>query len=99
MRNVLSKINIFNLLVCRLILKFSRDRLISQFDCNNINTNEEKSREKKITKKKSVKNNTTIKIMQINNIFSTNILMFCDSDSESKSSILLFFVKSKNIKN
>ncbi len=34
--------------------------------------------------------------MQTSNIFSINILMFCDSKNKSKSSILLFFVKSKN---
>jgi len=37
--------------------------------------------------------------MQTNNAFSTNILMFCDNIHESKSSILLFFVKFENIKN
>ncbi len=34
--------------------------------------------------------------MQTNNVFSTNILMFCDSKNKSKSSILLFFVKLEN---
>jgi len=55
MRNVLFKTNILNLLVCRLILKSSRDRLVSRFDCNNISTSKEKSQEKKIIKKKILK--------------------------------------------
>jgi len=36
--------------------------------------------------------------MRIDNVFSINMLMFCDSENESKSSILLLFVKLENIK-
>ncbi len=64
-----------------------------------MSTNEEKSREKKIIEKKSVKDSSVVKIMRIDNIFSTNILIFCDNKNESRSSILSLFVKSKNIKN
>jgi len=98
MRNVLSKTNILNLLVCRSILKSSRDALILKFDCNNINIDKEKSRKEKIIERKNVRDNNIVKIMRINNAFSTNILMFCDSENKSRSLILLSFVKSKNIK-
>ncbi len=37
--------------------------------------------------------------MQIDNIFSINILIFCNSIHESKSPILLLFVRFENIKN
>jgi hypothetical protein len=37
--------------------------------------------------------------MEINNIFSTNILMFCNKKSENKSLKLSHFKRSKNIKN
>jgi len=37
--------------------------------------------------------------MQTNNVFSINILMFCDSMHESESSILSLFVKFENTKN
>jgi len=63
MRNVLSRIDILNLLICRLISKSSRDKLIFQFDCRDISTNEEKSREVKIIKKKSIKDNNIVKII------------------------------------
>ncbi len=98
MRNVLSKTNILNLLVRQLILKFSRDKLVSQFDRNEISINEEKFREKTSAKKKSVRNADIIKIMRTNNAFSTNMLMFCDNEYENKSSISSFFVKLKNIR-
>jgi len=98
MRNVLSRINILNLLVCRSISKSSRNRLISWFDRNDINISEEKSRREKIIKRKSIRDNNVVKIIQINNAFSINMLMFCDSENKSKSSILSLFVKSKNIK-
>jgi len=99
MRNVLSKINILNLLVCQSTSKSFCDKLISRFDRSNISTSKEKSRKEKIIKRKNVRDNSVVKIMRINNTFSTNILMFCDSKNESKSSILSLFVKSKNIKN
>jgi len=98
MQNVLSKTNIFNLLICQLISKFSRDKLISQSSCKSISIDKKKFRKEKITRKKSVRDNNIIKIMRIDNVFSTNMLIFCDSENESKSSILLLFVKSKNIK-
>jgi len=37
--------------------------------------------------------------MQINNVFLTNMLMFCDKESENKSLKLSHFEKSKDIKN
>ncbi len=40
-----------------------------------------------------------IKVIQITNIFSTNILMFCDNIYENKNLILLLFLKFENIKN
>jgi len=95
MRNDLSKIDIFDLLICWSILKFFYDKLVSWFDRSNISTNKEKSWEKKFIKEKSVKIRNIIKIMRIDNAFSTNILMFCDSENKSKNSILLFFVKLK----
>jgi len=39
-----------------------------------------------------------IKIMRTSNVFLTNILIFCDSKNESRSSILLLFVKLKILK-
>jgi len=52
MRNVLSKIDILNLLVCRLISKSFCDKLISRFHRKNISTSKEKSRKKKLLNKK-----------------------------------------------
>jgi hypothetical protein len=98
MRNFLSKISIFSLLICQLILKSSRDKLVSQFNYNEISINEEKSQEETSVKKKSIKNASIIKIMRTKNAFSTNMLMFCDSKYESKSSISSLFVRLKNIK-
>ncbi len=43
MQNVLFKINIFNLLTCRSISKFSRNKLISQSRHNKINKDKKKS--------------------------------------------------------
>jgi len=37
--------------------------------------------------------------MQIDNIFSTNILIFCNRENKNKSLELLYFEKLKNIKN
>jgi len=84
--------------VRQLILKSSCDKLISRFDYNEISTNEEKSRKKNM-KKKSIRDNNIVKIMRTNNIFSINILIFCDSENESKSLISSLFVKLENIKN
>jgi len=72
--------------------------LILQFNRDEININEEKSREETSIERKNVRNANVIKIMRTNNAFSTNMLMFCDSKHENKSSISSFFVKSKNIK-
>jgi len=82
-----------------LISKSSGNKLISRFDRNNININKKKSREKKITKKKNIRDNNIVKIIQIDNAFSTNMLMFCDSENKSKNLILLLFVRLENIKN
>jgi len=98
MRYVLSRINIFNLLICQSISNFFLNRLISLFNSNDINTNK-KSLEKRFIERKSIRNSDIIKIIQIDNIFSTNILIFCDSKNENENSILSLFVKSKNIKN
>ncbi len=54
MRNVLSRINIFNLLICRSISKSSRDKLISQFEHNKISKDKEKFQKEKSIKKKSI---------------------------------------------
>ena len=43
MRKVLSKTNIFNLLICRSILKFLCNKLISWFSYKKININKENS--------------------------------------------------------
>jgi len=43
-----------------------------------------------------MRDTSVTKIIQISNIFLTNILIFCDSKKKSKSSILLFFVKLEN---
>ena len=40
-----------------------------------------------------------IKVIQITNIFSTNILKICDNIYENKNLILLLFLKFENIKN
>jgi len=98
MRNVLPKTNILNLLVCQSILKSSCDKLILKSSRNDISTSEEKFRKEKIIERKSVRDNNIVKVMRINNAFSTNILMFCDSENKSKSSILSLFVKLENIK-
>ncbi len=37
--------------------------------------------------------------MQINNVFLTNILIFCDKESENKSLKLLHFERLKDIRN
>jgi len=79
-----------------LISKSFRDKLISRFDRSNISINKKKSRKEKIIKKKSVRDNNVVKIMQINNVFSINMLMFCDSENKSKNLILSFFVKLEN---
>jgi len=92
----LSRTNIFNLLIYQLISIFFCNKLISQSEHNKINRNK-KSFKKKSTKK--IQNTNIIKIIQTDNIFSTNILIFCDNIYKSKNSILLFFVKFENIKN
>jgi hypothetical protein len=52
MRNILLRTNIFDLLNCRDITKFSYDKLIFRSNCNKISTNKEKSREEKSAKKR-----------------------------------------------
>jgi len=98
MRNVLFKTNIFNLLVCQLSSKSFCNKLISRFDRNKISTSEKKSREETNIKKKNIRNISVIKIMRTNNVYSINLLMFCNSENENESLILSFFVKLKNIK-
>ena len=98
MRNILLKTNILNLLNCRNITKSSSNKLIFRSNYNKINIDKEKSQKEKSTKRKSIRNTNIVKIIQIDNIFSTNIQIFCDSKNKSKSSILLLFVKLENIK-
>jgi len=54
--------------------------------------------EDKSIEEKSIYNINVNKIMQINIIFSTNILMFCNKENENKSLKLLHFKRLKNIK-
>ncbi len=51
-----------------------------------------------MVKKKNIRDININIIIQTNNIFLNNILMFCDNKNKSKSSILLFFIKLKNIR-
>jgi len=95
----LFKTNIFNLLVYRSISNFFCNKLIFQSEYNKINKDKEKSQKEKNTKKKNIRNTDIIKIIQTDNIFSTNILIFCNSIYKSKSSILLLFVRFENIRN
>jgi len=93
----LFRINILNLLVSRLILKFSCNKLVSQSKHNNISIN--KKSFKKNIKEKSIWSINKIKIIQTNNIFLTNILMFCNNIYKSRNSILLLFIKFEDIRN
>jgi len=86
------------LLVRRLSSKSSRNKLIFRFNRNRISTSEEKFQEKTNTREKSVRDTSVIKIMRINNVCSTNLLMFCDSENENKNLISSLFVRLKNTK-
>jgi len=89
-----------NLLIRKFASKLSCNKIIScnQSKQNKINNNKDKSIENKIIKEKTISNAKVNKIMRINNIFSTNILMFCDKENKNKNLKLLYFEKSKNIK-
>jgi len=52
----------------------------------------------KMLKKKNICNTNVNKIMQINNIFLTNMLMFYNKKNENKSLKLLHFERLKNIR-
>ncbi len=101
MQYVLFITNKLNLLVRKFASKFSRNKIISrnQSKQEKINNNKDKSIEDKSIKKKSIYNIDINKIMQIDNAFSINILIFCNKENENKSLKLLHFEKSKNIKN
>ncbi len=47
MRNILSKTNIFSLLICRSISKFSCNKLVFQFERNKISKDKKKFKKKK----------------------------------------------------
>jgi len=91
----------FNLLIRKFASKFFRNEIISrnQFKQNEINSDEDKNVEDKSVKEKNIYSVNINKIMRTNNAFLTNILVFCDKESENKSLKLSHFEKSKNIKN
>ncbi len=100
MQYVLFIIDKLNLLVRKFASKPSRDGIISrnQFEQDEINNDEGKSVEDKSVEGKNVRSASVNKIMRIDNAFSTNILMFCDRESENESLELLHFKRSKDIK-
>ena len=93
MQYILFITNKFNLLIWKLTLKFSCNRIISRNKSrqDKINNNKNKRFEDKNIKEKSVCNTNIDKIIQIDNIFLTNILMFCDKENKDKSLELLYF--------
>ncbi len=99
-QNVLFITNKLNLLIWKFTLKFSRNKIISctQFKQNKINNNRDKTVEDKSIKEKSVYNVDVDKIMRTNNVFSINMLMFCDKENENKSLKLSHFKKLKDTK-
>ncbi len=100
MKYILFIIDKLNLLVRKFALKFSCNKTIScnQFKQNKINNNKNKSIENKNIKEKSICNTNVNKIIRIDNIFLTNILIFCNKENENKNLELSYFEKSKNIK-
>jgi len=93
--------NKLNLLIRKFASKCSRNKIIScnQYKQDKINNNKDKSIKNKNVKKKNICNANVNKIMQINNTFSTNMLMFCDKENKNKSLKLSNFKRLKNIKN
>jgi len=100
MQYVLFMTNKLNLLVRKFASKLSRDEIIprGQSRRSELDSDEDKSDEGKSVEEKSVRSVGVNKIMRIDNAFSTNMLMFCDRESENESLELLHFKKSKNIK-
>jgi hypothetical protein len=100
MQYILFIINKLNLLIRKFTSKFSRNKIIScnQFKQNKINNNKNKSIEDKNIKEKSICNTNINKIIQINNAFSINILIFCNRKSKNRSLKLSHFERLKNIK-
>jgi len=63
-----------------------------------LDSSRDKNIEDKSIKEKSIRNTNVDKKMQIDNVFSTNILIFCNRKDENKSLKLLYFKKLKDIK-
>jgi len=100
MQYVLFITNKLNFLIRKFAPKFSRDRMISrnQFKRSEINSDKDKSVKGKSVEEKSVRSANVDKIMRINNTFLTNMLMFCDKESENESLKFLHFKRLKDIK-
>ncbi len=83
------------MLVRKFASKPSRDEMIprDQSKRDKIESDKDKS-----VREKSVRNANVDKVMRINNAFPTNILMFCDKESENKSLELSHFERSKDIR-
>ncbi len=76
-----------------------KSKIKSTISLDEINNNKDKSVEDKSIKEKSVCNTNVDKVMQIDNAFSINILMFCNKESENKSLKLSHLKRLKNIRN
>jgi hypothetical protein len=88
------------LLIRKFASKFSYNQIIlcNQSKQDKINSNKDKSIKDKSIKEKSICNIDVNKIIQIDNIFLINILMFCNKENKNKSLKLLYFEKSKILK-
>ncbi len=100
MQYVLFMTNKLNLLVRKFASKPSRDGMISrdQSKRDEIDSDKDKSVKGKSVEEKSVRSANVDKVMRIDNAFPTNILMFCDRESENGSLKLLHSKRLKNIK-
>lgn len=94
MQNVLLKTNILDLLVCQFELKSSRDKLILSSNYSKIDTSEDKSRDEK-----SIRYTDVVKIIQRNNIFLINILIFRNREIASRSREQSLFERFANFRN
>jgi len=79
-------------------------QLLFKFSCNKINIynlfkrdNKDKEKNNSI-KEKRICNKKVAKIIEINNILLTNILIVCNKSNKNKSIKLLFFERFENIK-
>ncbi len=95
MQYVLFITNKLNLLARKFASKLSRDRIIPRGQSKQGEIESDKS---KNVKEKNVRSVDVDKVMRIDNVFSTNMLMFCDKESENKSLELSHFKRSKNIR-